>query len=122
MFFGRRQSQDRVQRAEMLSLVGANKLWVSHYSSSLFEPSDNVVVDDDFAAKASDEDYCFIEDVHVSLDQCSTAVLYKWNRDYPADTFFPKDLKKNGFKLAGKREFAGSSHEKITEEIYQKVI
>ena len=121
MLFGKRQSQDRVQRDEMLCLVGVNKLWVSSYSSSLFEPAANVIVDDDFPKKALDEDYCFIEDVHVDLERCSEVVLYHWNRHYPGDTFFNHNLKALGFKRVGKRDFGGSSHDKITEEIYKKV-
>ena len=120
MFFGKRTSQDRVQRAEMLNLIGNNRLWVSSYSESLFEAVENIIVDDNFFQKAAEDEYCFVEDQEIDLSGCSTVILYNWNRNYPADKFFPYDLKKSGYKLVSKRDFVGSSHEKITEEIYEK--
>ena len=45
-------------------------------------------------------------------------VLYKWNRVYPADQYFSKDL--SGWKMVETEEFAGSSHEKITKERYER--
>jgi hypothetical protein len=122
MFFGKRQSQDRIQREEMLKLIGNNRLWVSKYSASLFDETDNIVVDDDFYIKAEENDYCFVEDKNIDLNECSSVVIYNWNRHYPADKFFELDLKKYGYKLVLKRDFAGSSHEKITEEIYEKKV
>lgn len=122
MFFGKRQSQDRIQREEMLNLIGNNRLWVSKYSASLFNNTDNIVVDDDFYIKADENDYCFVEDKNIDLNDCSSVVIYNWNRHYPADKFFDLDLKKYGYKLVFKRDFAGSSHEKITEEIYEKKV
>ena len=121
MFGGRRQSKDRVQRAEMLSMVGIRRLWVSSYSSSLFNNCDNVVVDDDFPLKASRDDYCFIEDVTIDVGACDSVIIYNWNRFYPSDTSFNVDLVSLGFKMVSKRDFVGYSHERITEEIYRKV-
>lgn len=119
-FGGRRQSQDRVQRAEMLSMIGEKRLWVSRYSSSLFDESENVVVDDEFYCKAEDDDYCFIEDLDVDIELCDTVVLYRWNRLYPSDRVFCDNLNLLGFKRVSNRDFVGSSHEKITEEVYRK--
>ena len=62
MFFGKRQSQDAVQREQFLSLVGDNKLWMSTYSAKLFGDLPNVIVDDNYSAKAGPDDYCFIDD------------------------------------------------------------
>lgn len=118
MLFGKRQSQDRVQRNEMLSLIGSNKLWVSSYSGKMFDSLDNIIVDDAFLEKASDSDYCFIEDLDIDIAKCTEVVLYHWNRSYPGDKFFSFDLKTLGFIRTSKRDFAGFSHEKITEEIY----
>ena len=120
MLFGKRQSQDRVQRERMLSLVGDNCLWISNYSSSLFDLADNIKIDDNFSEKALDNDYCFFEDKEIDILKATTVVLYKWNRQYPADKYFSCDLKKLGFKLVSKTDFAGSSHDRITEEIYER--
>ena len=120
MFFGKRPSQDRVQRAQMLALIADAKLWVSKYSAPLFEGVENIIVDDDYMYKAQVNDYCFVEDKDVDLKNCSTLVIYNWNRHYPADKFFMFDPKKEGFKLISTRDFVGSSHEKITEEIFER--
>lgn len=122
MFFGKRQSQDRIQREKMLLLIGENKFWMSSYSKSLFDDLPNIIVDDNFIERAGESDFCFIEDKEVDLSSCSTIVLYKWNRLYPADKYFDYDLKKLGYKLISKHDFVGSSHEKITEEIYEKKV
>ena len=45
-----------------------------------------------------------------------SVILYKWNRRYPSDTKFDLDL--NGWTLISTTDFPGSSHEKITEEVY----
>ena len=121
MFFGKRQSQDRIQREQMLQLVGNHTLWVSNYSKTLFDGIKNVIADDDFFRKITTDDFCFVEDLPIELSSCSSVILYHWNRDYPATAFFEVDLKKEGFKLTSKRHFCGSSHEKITEEIYKRI-
>ena len=43
-------------------------------------------------------------------------ILYHWNRHYPSDLKF--DLTMDGYKLNETVEFEGSSHEKITKEVY----
>ena len=49
------------------------------------------------------------------LAAAETIVLYRWNRAYPADVKFTMP---QGFALKESRDFAGSSHEKITREEY----
>ena len=46
-------------------------------------------------------------------------VLYHWNRSYPGDFFFDIDVTK-AWHCVFTRSFAGSSHDKITEEVYEK--
>lgn len=121
MFFGKRQSQDAVQREQFLSLVGDNKLWMSTYSAKLFGDLPNVIVDDNYSAKAGLDDYCFIEDQSFHISKCSMVIVYKWNRQYQADKSFTVDLKAEGFKKISTQDFVGSSHDKITEEIYERV-
>lgn len=120
MFFGKRQSQDAVQREHFLSLVGSNKLWMSAYSAKLFGDLPNIVVDENYGVKAGANDYCFVEDQPFDISKCSTVVIYKWNRQYQADKSFPVDLKAEGFKKISTQDFEGSSHDRITEEIYER--
>ena len=77
-------------------------------------------IDSDFLTKAGTEDFCFVEGENLTgyEGKITEIVLYKWNRDYPADLFFEIDL--GEWKLEERKEFSGYSHEKITREIYSR--
>ena len=110
-FNRRRQSQDRALRARMLGKWG--RLWMNAYSAGQFAK-------EDFLEKSGPGDACFAEGPAAAeaLDRAEKLVLYRWNRKYPADCHFPLDLEARGWRLEETAEFAGSSHEKITEEVY----
>lgn len=76
--------------------------------------------DPEFLTKAGAEDFCFVEGENLTgyEGKITEIVLYRWNRDYPADLFFEVDLSK--WKLEERKEFSGYSHEKITREIYRQ--
>ena len=57
-------------------------------------------------------------DVSGCVERIEEIYLYRWNRDYPADVYFPVDL--SMWKCVETKEFAGSSHEKITRERYTR--
>ena len=126
MFNRRRQSMDRVLREYVTSACAGPKLYMSLYSAGQFSDTDReavtIIADDDFLTKAESGDYCFIEDKigQLRLDAVDMLYLVRWNRRYPADTFFRTDPKGAGFRLEKVEEFAGSSHEKITVEVYRK--
>lgn len=124
MFNKRRQSQDRILREHILSLSQETRLWMSPYSLKQFSKEmeenweDRIRTRDDFLNSAGEGDYCFVEDADLLpyLEQIEEIILFKWNRVYPADTYFPIDYA--SWKLMKTEEFAGSSHEKITKEVY----
>lgn len=120
MFFGKRQSQDSVLRKWMIDYVQGNRLYMSSYSAKQFSTLEGFIVDDDYLKKASTDDYCFVEDGEYTLKNISEIILCNWNRNYPADRFFDIDLKTNGFKKKDSINIVGSSHEKITIDIYKK--
>ena len=120
MFNKRRQSQDSVLRARILELSSNEKLWMSPYSAKQFDVNAQIEIDAEYQKRAGKDDFCFVEDIPVSLRRVDRVIIYRWNRHYPADTHFNLDLEKNGFALVATDEFVGSSHEKITEEIYKK--
>ena len=66
-------------------------------------------------------DLSAFENVDIPIDDVSEVYLFQWNRDYPADVYFDYNLKELGFKKVGSEEFEGSSHKKITLEIYRRV-
>lgn len=122
LFNNRRQSQDRELRKRILAVTAGKKLWMNHYSQKQFEKEDtsNVNYDDNFLSEAVSGEYCFVENEDVSHYEpwVETITLYKWNRRYPSDLQFSIDLTK--WKLQSITDFPGSSHEKITEEVYTR--
>ena len=96
LFNHRRQSQDRVLKER--------------------------IIDEHFLSKAACNDICFVEDCSVAPfeQKIEKIILYKWNRDYPADFYFDIPLSEHGWKLISSEDFVGFSHDKITEEIYVK--
>ena len=104
MFNNRRVSKDSVLNEHIIKM--------------LFCDYENLEVNQEFGFAGRD-DFCFVEDSEIVSyeDMVDEVYLYKWNRKYPSDVKFPKDML-NEFKLEGSTDFEGNSHEKITEERY----
>ncbi len=120
-FNGRRQSSDQVLYVHISGMVQGHKLYLNGYSAPLFSDLDaNVHVDECFLQIAGEDDFCFAENLDVSAytHRCSEVVIYRWNRCYPGDLFFPTEML-SGMLLVYSEEFKGSSHERITQEVYR---
>lgn len=116
-FQGRRQSMDRLLRADMLALTVGTPLWMSPYSLGQFiEEAPNIRIAEDYLRQAGAGEYCFCE-LQLPAENIENIVLYKWNRHYPSDLQFPMELLESR-TLVEVTEFAGSSHERITREVY----
>ena len=123
LFNNRRQSRDRTQQEDLLSLCGGKPLWIAPFSEKLLSwAADRVTADGDFLQKAGPGEVCFVEDhsPREAADRVEAVVLYRWNRTYPADLLFDLDL--SAFQLTEQVEFSGSSHEKITRERYERSV
>lgn len=120
LFGGRRLSQDSVLREKLLEIVTDGNLLMNEYSAKQFEENEKLKISEDFLLSANDNDICFVENVDIPIDKVSEVYLFNWNRNYPADTYFEFDLKDLGFKRIRKEEFVGSSHKKITLEVYKR--
>lgn len=123
MFNHRRQSRDKVLSAHILNIVKNDPLWMNAYSASLFNMNEaNIIVDEAFLSQAGEGDYCFVENIDITPyeEKVEKIILYKWNRDYPDDFYFTLPLAEHGWNLTETNDFAGYSHEKITEEIYTR--
>lgn len=122
MFNHRRQSMDRLLRKRVLEMAAGKKLWMNAYSAGQFgdEGRDIITVDENFLSHAGEGDFVFCEDQLMNpwMERIESVILYRWNRDYPGDMFL--DFDASQWKLAKTEDFAGSSHEKITEEIWVK--
>ena len=93
---------------------------IPEYSESLFSQAEcSVSISESFLADADAKDYCFVENTSVAefKEKISRLVIYKWNRDYPADFYFDIDYASD-YKLETTLDFGGTSHEKITKEVY----
>ena len=114
-FNGRRQSRDRVLVQELMGLASGT-LRVGPFSEKLFAGQE-VYVGSDWLSAARPGDWCLCEgDEYLAYaDRIEKIVLFQWNRSYPADLFFTFP---GTWTLRSKRDFAGSSHEKITVEEY----
>jgi hypothetical protein len=122
MFNRRRQSRDRVLIDELMTHVGKRRLVISPYSAPLFPNADsapNLIVSDAPWSEAKEDDVVFAEDIDpvAAWDRLTEVVIYRWNRAYPADRHFKGDLTK--LRLCETKEFVGSSHEKITKEVWK---
>lgn len=121
LFAGRRQSMDSCLRSEFLTMTEPDRVWMDAYTAGQFgDAGDRICVDEDFLHKAEPEDWCFVEktDLQSVSDKITEIVLYRWNRHYPSDKKFPMELFADRWTLVSQREFPGSSHEWITEEVY----
>jgi len=121
LFNKRRQSRDSLLNQKIIALSQGKKLWMNSYSAKLFANED-ILMDDSLPEKAEKGDFCFFEqEIDRSvIDKAESFYVFLWNRHYPADVYFKFDLAQEGFVLAETEEFAGSSHEKITLNIYRR--
>lgn len=122
LFNHRRQSRDRVLIQRILEITKGKQIFMNTYSAELFEGNENICIDDDFLKNAGDDDICFVENETLSqyVEKIDKIIVYKWNRKYPADLYFDISFAENGWHLMESYEFQGYSHEKITEEVYER--
>lgn len=122
MFNQRRQSRDGAVTERMAEICGGKKLWMNFYSDKLYGSLDGVetAVNEDFLSLAGSGEYCLTESDCLApfAEKIERIVVFWWNRTYPADVFLDLDLSR--WKRIEQKEFPGYSHEKITEEIYDR--
>ena len=114
MFNKRRVSKDALLIERLKGITKENKIYVSEYSKPLFDGFDNLVLS---IENLTNNDFYFLEDENYN-GNIDKIIIYKWNRDYPADKYFDIDL--SSYELISTQDFQGSSHDLITEEIYIK--
>lgn len=126
MFNKRRVSQDSAVREHLIKLCDGSKLWMNLYSLKQFNYINAehfaLEVAEDFLERAGNGAFCFVENCSVLpyVDKIEKVILYKWNRNYPADVFFDLPLSENSWKCNVIEEFVGTSHEKITVEEWKR--
>lgn len=136
MFNKRRQTKDSILRKDILTVVADATIWMNNYSAGQFEEADFVTdissssddcnsslsIAENFLDLAGDKDFAFVENHTLKEyeNKINQLIIYKWNRKYPSDFYFDIDISTDTWKQICVTEFAGSSHEKITKEIYVK--
>lgn len=119
LFNHRRVSRDGNIIKDIQEALMGRKLYVNNFSASLFDGFKNLIVDNDFLNVAESNTFCFVENVDVAehIDKVEMIVIYRFNRIYPGDFSLDKTIL-NSFSLDYKEDFAGTSHDKITREVY----
>ncbi|MDO4618530.1 MAG: ribonuclease Z [Clostridia bacterium] len=118
----RRVSSDKKVIERIWKLLKGGSLWLSEYSAPLFKDTAlQLKTDSAFLSKAQYEDYCFVENTDVTpyIAKCSGLILFKWNKKYPSDLKFPTESVVSGKIMKFSEEFSGTSHDKITMEVYE---
>ncbi len=120
MFNNRRQSRDSVAIEKIMEMTNGKRLYVNTYSSKLFSEYNDIVTDDDCLELADNGEYVFVENLSLApvADKIEKVILFKWNRVYPSDKKL--DVSCETMKLELTFDFAGSSHENITCEVWSK--
>lgn len=122
-FMRRRLSKDRILTEDIVKTVGDGILYISDFSEALFSESDiSVMSVSNPLDSAQGGDFAFIENLGLksSIEKIERLIIYKWNRRYPFDFSLDIAPEKCGFSLKENYDFKGSSHDKITKEIYEK--
>lgn len=123
LFNHRRVSRDKALRERITSLSALSSLWMNSFSARQFIEGlpANARISETFLDEAGESDFCFVEDKNLLpyADHIEAVYLFQWNRDYPSDfklDFIPSE---HGFQLTGAEDFAGTSHEKISVEVWE---
>ena len=119
LFNKRRQSKDSELRKDLLSLTDKT-VWVNEYTAKQFteDEQNRLNIQEDYLDVIGTDDICFAENLPLAdyEKKVSKLILYRWNRIYPSDVYFPFDLA--NWEPESEYEFTGSSHDKITRCIY----
>ena len=118
-FNNRRQSRDSAVVTTVMEMSQGKRLFMNEYSKRLFG-NEGAVVCEDYMDIAFEDDVCFAENVTLKEydEKIKTLVLFKWNKVYPNDKKLEISLKNR--KLQDSFEFVGTSHDKITCEVWVK--
>lgn len=115
LFNKRRQSRDRAVLEDLRKAI-PDVLTIDSFSEKLIQEAgiSYALAGEDIPEAA----HFFLEARPAStvVPLAATLVIYRWNRHYPADVRFDADL--SGFVLQSTEDFAGTSHDTITKEVY----
>jgi hypothetical protein len=112
-FNNRRQSRDKIL---IENVIKHDNIYIRDYYTNLFSKYEVNVIDNISALPADAVYFHEITDPADMIDQFDTIIIYRWNRHYPSNVQF--DFKMDLYKKIFEEDFIGSSHDKITKEIW----
>lgn len=123
MFNHRRQSRDQTVTEKIQEICEGKRLWMNPYSEKLYGSLEGVdiMVENDFLSLTGSGEVCLVESESLIpfAEKIEQIIVYRWNRTYPADVYLDLDLSQ--WECRERHEFQGHSHEKITEERYERI-
>lgn len=116
LFNNRGQSRDAKVIEKIQELTKNNKLWIHPFSSVLFPEAS---ISEYFLEEAKAGEFCFLENMQPKeTERIEGIYLFRWNRTYPYDTVL--SIPMESFRKTHEESFAGTSHDKITLEVYRR--
>lgn len=112
-FNNRRQSRDKILIEDVMK---NNNVYILNHSFALFSEYSVKKVNNENELPHDAVYFHEITDPTRIMDKFDTVIIYRWNRYYPSDIQF--DLKTDLYKKIFEEDFIGSSHDKITKEIW----
>ena len=116
---GKRQSRDRALCEDIVAFAEGKTIRMDPRSAKLFEGLGGNIETGGALSDCTEAGTCCFaefEPVRQLAERAHTLVIYRWNRHYPSDLRFDVPLEE--WRLHAVTEFAGTSHEIITREVY----
>ena len=112
-FNNRRQSRDKIL---IENVIKNDNIYIRDYSKNLFSKYEVNVIDNISELPADAVYFHEITNPEDIIDQFDIIIIYRWNRHYPSNVQF--NFKMDLYKKILEEDFIGSSHDKITKEIW----
>jgi hypothetical protein len=119
LFNNRRQSRDSKLLLDIKNSLNGS-LTIFSFSEKLVSSAE--IPYEIMSGSASENTVLFVEDRGIKefLPVTNKITVYRWNRVYPADMSLDIVLSAEGFRITQTVDFEGTSHEKITKEVYER--
>lgn len=119
LFNNRRQSRDSKVLWDIKNSLNGS-LTIFPFSEKLVSSAE--IPYEIMSGSASENTVLFVEDRGIKefLPVTNKITVYRWNRVYPADMSLDIVLSAEGFQITQTVDFEGTSHEKITKEVYER--
>ena len=121
-FGGRRQSRDSAVIKDIFATANGASLTVAPYSKLLLSQYGSLTVTETPMKDAESDGFVFIEveSPREYTKRIDRLIIYRWGEIYPADIRLDILPSKLGLSLLTRRYLVGTSHKKITKEVYTK--